>query len=106
MRHILVDHARFHRRQKRGGGQQRLHLALEDLPASDHTDVLVISEALDALAKERPEAAELVKLRYFVGLTLNEAAELLDLKPTTADRRWAFAKAWLYERLHGLSEGH
>jgi len=106
MRHILVDHARYHRRQKRGGGQQRVRVDLQDLPASDHTDVLVISEALDVLAKERPEAAELVKLRYFGGLTLDEAAELLELKPTTADRRWAFAKAWLYERLHGLAEEH
>jgi RNA polymerase sigma factor (TIGR02999 family) len=104
MRHILVDHARYHRRQKRGGGQVRLDIALQDMPASDHSEVLVINEALDVLAQERPEAAELVKLRYFVGLTLDEAAALLELKPSTADRRWAFAKAWLYERLHEPEE--
>lgn len=106
MRHILVDHARYHRRQKRGGKQKqhRVEIGLIDVPASDQSDVLLISDALDALAKERPEAAELVKLRYFAGLTMDEAAELLDLKPTTADRRWAFAKAWLFERLQG-SEG-
>lgn len=100
MRHILVDHARYHRRQKRGGGQHRVRMDLQDMPATDHSDILGISDALEVLALERPDAAELVKLRYFVGLTLDEAAELLDLKPSTADRRWAFAKAWLYERLH------
>jgi RNA polymerase sigma factor (TIGR02999 family) len=100
MRHILVDHARYHRRQKRGGGRQRrVEMASVDLPASNQSDVVMISDALDALAKERPDAAELVKLRYFAGLTMDEAADLLELKPTTADRRWAFAKAWLFERL-------
>ena len=106
MRHILVDHARYHRRQKRGGGQVRLSLDMNEMPASDHSDVLAISEALDVLAKERPEAAELVKLRYFVGMTLDEAAGLLEMKASTADRRWAFAKAWLYERLHVRSDDH
>jgi len=101
MRHILVDHARYHRRQKRGGGRQRrVEIASVNLPASNQSDVVMISDALDMLAKERPDAAELVKLRYFAGLTMDEAAELLELKPTTADRRWAFAKAWLFERLN------
>jgi RNA polymerase sigma factor (TIGR02999 family) len=101
MRHILVDHARYHLRLKRGGDRQRVFLPLEDVPATDYSDVLAISEALEVLAGVRPEAAELVKLRYFAGLTLDEAAALLGLKPTTADRRWAFAKAWLYDRLGG-----
>lgn len=103
MRHILVDHARYHSRQKRGGDKRRQLVILEHLPAPEQPDVLAIHEALDALSAERPEAAALVKLRYFTGLTLNEAADLLELKASTADRRWAFAKAWLFERLSSKS---
>lgn len=99
MRHILVDHARFHACKKRTGSKVRQPLALDHLPARQQPDVLAINDALELLAAENPDAAELVKLRYFAGLTLDEAAEILELKPTTADRRWAYAKAWLFERL-------
>ncbi|MFT3878838.1 MAG: ECF-type sigma factor [Gemmatales bacterium] len=104
MRHILVDHARYHSRQKRGGDMHRQQIMLDHLPAPEQPDVLAVHEALNELAAERPEAAALVKLRYFAGLSLNEAADLLELKASTADRRWAFAKAWLFERLSSKSK--
>jgi RNA polymerase sigma factor (TIGR02999 family) len=104
MRHILVDHARFHARQKRSGGRVRRYLPVELLPSRQQPDMLAVHDAIDVLAASEPEAAELVKLRYFTGLTLNEAAAILDLSPTTADRRWAFAKAWLFERLQAESD--
>lgn len=100
MRHILVDHARYHACQKRAGGKVRSYLAVDLLPARQQPDLLAINDALELLAVEQPEAAELVKLRFFAGLTLHEAAQLLELKPTTADRRWAFAKAWLFAHLN------
>lgn len=104
MRHILIDHARFHRRKKRGGGRHRQDIPLQQLPAPQKPDALDIHEALEALAMERPEAAELVKLKYFAGLTLDEAAGILELSPATADRRWAFAKTWLLDRMTSLEE--
>lgn len=104
MRHILVDHARYHRRQKRGGDRKREDIPVDQLPMPDQTDVVAINDALEALALERADAAELVKLRYFAGLTLDEAAEILKLAPSTADRRWAFAKAWLLDRLTNSEE--
>lgn len=99
MRHILIDHARYHRRKKRGGGRRRQDVPLQQLPEPQKPDALAIHEALEALALERPEAAELVKLKYFAGLTLDEAAEILELSPATVDRKWAFAKTWLLDRM-------
>jgi RNA polymerase sigma factor (TIGR02999 family) len=104
MRHILVDRARYHGRQKRGGGRQRQDVCLDQLAAPDQPDLLALNDALEALAAEQAEAAELVKLRYFAGLTLEEVAETLELTRSTADRRWAFAKAWLHDRLRQQNE--
>jgi RNA polymerase sigma factor (TIGR02999 family) len=104
MRHILVDRARYHRRQKRGGGQQRQDIELDKLAVPGQADVLALNDALDGLAAEQAEAAELVKLRYFAGLTLDEVAKTLELTRSTVDRRWAFAKAWLHERLSHADE--
>ena len=97
MRRILVDDARRRRAQKRGGDLKRVDLQLvepEDTRLSH--DVIALSEALDRLAASEPQAAELVKLRYFAGLSLQEAAELLQIPPRTADRLWAYARARLY----------
>lgn len=99
MRRILIDHARYHRRKKRGGGKLASKVDLEQIAAEIHPDVIALNDALEALAVERPDAAELVKLRYFTGLTMDEAAEILELSSSTADRRWTFAKAWLLDRL-------
>ncbi len=94
MRRILLNQARDKQRQKRGGGWQRLDL--ETLAVADHaTDdqVLALDEALQRLAKEQPACAELVKLRFFTGLTLAEAAATLGLAARTADRYWVYAGA-------------
>jgi RNA polymerase sigma factor (TIGR02999 family) len=100
MRRILVDQARRKGRIKRGGGHQRHDLevvapAAPELPV----DMLVLDEALDDLARLHADKAQLVKLRYFAGLTLAEAADLLGISPATADRHWKFARAWLASRL-------
>jgi RNA polymerase sigma factor (TIGR02999 family) len=102
MRRILVDRARGRKRLKRGGGRRRVQIDLDDLlvdPPGD--DLLALDEALSALAKKDPGAAELVKLRAFAGLTLAQAAEVLGIGRRTADRDWAYARAWLS---HALTE--
>jgi RNA polymerase sigma factor (TIGR02999 family) len=96
MRRILVDSARRKRSQKHGGNHQRLPLEESDLPAfADTEKLLAVDDVLDKLAAEAPEAAELVKLRVFAGLTVNEAAAALGISRTTAFRHWTYARAWL-----------
>jgi RNA polymerase sigma factor (TIGR02999 family) len=100
MRRILIESARRKGRLKRGGDQQRLDVAAhEPVAAGPDLDVLAVDEALSDLAREHPEKAELVKLRYFAGLTLAEAASALGFSPATADRHWRYARAWLARRL-------
>ena len=99
MRRILVERARRKRRIKHGGRHREV-----EFPEAAITDdrpglVLAVDEALDALSEQDSRAAELVKLRYFAGLTLPEAAVVLGVTTRTADRIWAYAKAWLYEQL-------
>jgi len=96
MRRILIDRARSKAAQKRCGAQplQELHESEIELPAPSD-EVLAVHEALDGLAAEDALAAEVVKLRYFVGLTIPQIAEALELAPRTVDRHWAFARAWL-----------
>jgi RNA polymerase sigma factor (TIGR02999 family) len=97
MRRILVDHARGKRSLKRGGEFNRRDLdaaqAPDELPLED---VLAVSEALEKLAAQDFDKAELVKLRYFGGLTVAEAADMLGISRATADRHWQYAKTWLY----------
>jgi RNA polymerase sigma factor (TIGR02999 family) len=101
MRRILVETARKKGRLKRGGDRRRRDLLANEPAASDPPadDVLAVDEALVALAAEHPEAARLVELRYFAGLTQAEAAAALGVSPATADRRWRYARAWLARRL-------
>lgn len=100
MRRILVEHARRKQRPKHGGDCQRVDLNDEDLPVETSSDDLVaLDDALTKLAEMDKTKAELVKLRYFAGLTLEQAAEALDISPTTAKRHWTYAKAWLYGRM-------
>jgi RNA polymerase sigma factor (TIGR02999 family) len=96
MRQILIDQARRKSSQKRGSNQvvEELHESRIELRAPS-AEILAVHDALDKLATEDPMAAEVVKLRYFVGLTIPELAEALGLAPRTADRHWAFARAWL-----------
>ena len=96
MRRILVDQARTRRALKRGGGAVRVDVEPDRLtaPAPDD-ELLALDEALSRLAESHPEHAALVKLRYFAGLSADDAASALGISPSTADRRWAFARAWL-----------
>ena len=97
MRRILIENARRKQRLKRGSQRQRINLHDEVLAIEEPSDDLIaLDEALNKLAKTDKTKAELVKLRYFAGLTLEQAAELLDISPTTAKRHWTYAKAWLY----------
>jgi RNA polymerase sigma factor (TIGR02999 family) len=100
MRRILLDRARDKGRLKRGGGWRRLRLDQLDLPVSQPPDDLIaLDEALGKLAQEDPLCANLVKLRFFAGLTLAEAADALGIAHRSADRYWAFARSWLYDEL-------
>jgi RNA polymerase sigma factor (TIGR02999 family) len=100
MRRILVDRARDRRRLKRGGGRQRVDVDLGAVPLDAPGDDLIdLDLALSDLGREDPLCGRLVSLRFFAGLTQAEAAEALGLPRRTADRHWAYARAWLYERL-------
>jgi RNA polymerase sigma factor (TIGR02999 family) len=100
MRRILLNRARDRLRLKRGGGGQRVDLnQIEVALETPDEDLLAVDEALEALAAEDADCAKLVKLRFFAGLSLREAAESLGIPRRTADRQWAYARAWLYARL-------
>lgn len=102
MRRILINRARDKNRLKRGGDRHRVDL--ERLGAADSAsddDLLALDDALEQLAAEDPRCAQLVKLRFFAGLSLDEAAQALGLPRRTADRYWAYARAWLYHALQG-----
>ena len=96
MRRILVESARKKQRQRHGGGRRRVDLPeAVSLAGSCQDDLLALDEALTRLAAREPAKAELVKLRYFGGLSIDEAADLMHISRTTAKRYWAFARAWL-----------
>jgi RNA polymerase sigma factor (TIGR02999 family) len=102
MRRILIDRARARRAQKRGGGGRKLPLDADALLADEPPDeILELDEALTKFAAEDPVKAELVKLRFFAGISLEDAAAHLGTSSTTADRYWAYARAWLYQELKG-----
>jgi RNA polymerase sigma factor (TIGR02999 family) len=101
MRRILIDRARRKRALRHGGGQLRVDLESVELPATAQEDeLLAVDEALDKLADQYKEEAELVKLRYFVGMTLEEAAKVLGISARTADNYWAHARAWLFREIN------
>ncbi|NUQ63015.1 MAG: sigma-70 family RNA polymerase sigma factor [Pirellulales bacterium] len=100
MRRILVDNAR--RKQTRRHGGEFVRHTLEDLPEvvpQLGDDLLALNEALEKLSREDPVKAELVKLRHFAGLTVDQAAEALNVSPATADRYWSYARAWLHAEI-------
>jgi RNA polymerase sigma factor (TIGR02999 family) len=102
MRRILVDRARQKKSQKHGGSRARVEFREEFLPAPENSDeILAVHEALAALAAVDAQAAELVKLRYFVGLSIDETAQALDISPRSADRLWSYARAWLQRATAG-----
>lgn len=102
MRRILIDNARRKQAARHGGGLQRTQAELDDLPIANTApdeELLAVHEALDALAAHDARKAELVKLRYFAGLTLEEAAAALEMSERTAKRDWAYARAWLFREI-------
>jgi len=100
MRRILIDRARRKQALRHGGGQQRVEFQEMDLAAPvDDEQLLAVSEALDKLGAQQKAEAELVKLRYFVGMTNDEAAEVLGIAPRTAKYYWTHARAWLYREI-------
>jgi RNA polymerase sigma factor (TIGR02999 family) len=110
MRRILVERARRKHREKRGGGAE--HLDVDELeiaaPVGNEEESLAVDEALDRLAAHHARKAELVKLRYFVGFSFEEAAEVLGISVPTAKRDWAYARAWLHQEIgpgHGPLPG-
>jgi len=101
MRRILVENARRKGRVKHGGKWQRLELEADKLPDNPAEEMLALDEALTNLAKRDAQAAQLVKLHCFAGLSIEQAAEFLAISPRTAYRDWAFAQAWLYREIRG-----
>ena len=100
MRRILIENARRKQRYRHGGGYQRVDLNDADITIDDpSTNVIALEEALIKLAEEDKTVAELVKLRYFAGLTLEQAANILGVSRRTADRYWVYGRAWLYQEI-------
>lgn len=101
MRRILVDNARRKHRLRHGGGQARIDLEEVNLAVENDEQLLAVNEALSTLATKDKQKAELVKLRYFVGMTIEEAAQVLGISEATAKRHWAYSRAWLCAEIKG-----
>lgn len=100
MRRILIDHARHRRAVRHGGGQERIAIDEISIAApADDDELLAVHDALEKLARHHPQKAELVKLKYFAGLTTDEAARVLGLSEPTAKRHWSYARAWLFREI-------
>jgi RNA polymerase sigma factor (TIGR02999 family) len=105
MRRILIDQARRKQRPKHGGGRNRISLdQVLCLAEGPKDDLLALDGALEKLAREEPAKAELVKLHYFAGLSLEEVSRVLGISPRTAKRHWAYARAWLYAAIRDNSD--
>jgi RNA polymerase sigma factor (TIGR02999 family) len=102
MRRLLIEHARRRDRVKRGGGRQRVPLNVVDLAAEqDEEQILALDSAMRRLQEVDGDAAEVVRLRFFAGLSVEQSAEALNVSPRTIKRDWAFARAWLHQALEG-----
>ncbi len=103
MRRILIDRARRRHRVRHGGGQRPIDLYAAPEPVAEDPDhdgrLLAVDEALERFAALEPERAQLVKLRFFVGLSIEEVAQIMGISESTAKRQWAFARAWLYREM-------
>lgn len=103
MRRILIDRARSKRAARHGGGLKRVDVdAVEITVPVEESELLDVHETLDQFAAHHPQKAELVKLRYFAGLTVEEAAEVLGISKPTAERHWAFARVWLFREINRM----
>jgi RNA polymerase sigma-70 factor, ECF subfamily len=102
MRRILVNHARDRRAAKRGGDAERVSLSLVDAPSGGpDVDLIALEDALGRLAALDPRKAQVVELKFFGGLTVEEIAEVLQVSGATVEREWSFARAWLYDAIEG-----
>lgn len=100
MRRILVDHARAHNAEKRGGGEERLELnEAIGVPEQKDINLLALDDALSELARIDPQQSQIVELRYFGGLSIEETATVLNISPATIKREWSMAKVWLYRQV-------
>ena len=106
MRHLLIDRARRKQAERHGGGVEKISAETPGLeiasPLADDAELLLVHDALSALAAHDARMAELVKLKFFAGLALDDAAELLGISPRTATRDWAYARAWLFQEVTRL----
>jgi RNA polymerase sigma factor (TIGR02999 family) len=106
MRRILVENARRKKAEKHGGLARRVDVEPAEMPTPERDDqLLALDEALAKLEKQDPTKGQLVKLRWFAGFTIHETAELLGLSTATADRYWAYARAWLQREMQGSAQG-
>jgi RNA polymerase sigma factor (TIGR02999 family) len=106
MRRILVDHARAHQAEKRGGGEERL--ALDDavgVPEDKDVNLLALNHALEELTRLDSRQSQIVELRYFGGLSIEETATVLSISPATVKREWSMAKVWLHHQIRKNADG-
>ena len=102
MRRILIENARKKQRIRHGGGRKRVDLNVVNVADPENYDFLdALDQAIDGLAEENPTAAQVVNLRFFAGLTIEQTAESLNVSVRTANRHWAYAKAWIYQQISG-----
>ncbi|MCS7033273.1 MAG: ECF-type sigma factor [Phycisphaerae bacterium] len=100
MRRILIEHARSRQRQKRGGGAKAIPINLIDLAADDDTGtILILDDAICRLKEQAPQQAEVVRLRFYAGLSVQETAEAMGVSEVTVKRAWRFARAWLWRHM-------
>lgn len=100
MRRILIEHARKKSRHKRGGGRKRISLDIANLADAEHAEeILAFDAAFQRLEEEMPEVADIVRMRFFAGLTIPQTARALGISPRTVNRQWSFARAWIYREL-------
>ena len=100
MRRVLLDHAKAKGRKKRGGDRAKIPLSVADLACEQNPEqIMALDAALCRLEQQNAEAAQVVRLRFYAGLSVDQTAEALEMSPRTVDRRWKFARAWLYKAL-------
>ncbi len=105
MRRILIEHARARGRQKRGGATRTVPINLLDLASDEHSDtILILDDAICRLHEQAPQQAEVVRLRFYAGLSVDETAKAMDISEVTVKRAWRYARAWLWRQMNETDE--